>query len=764
MASNPVIFISSTSDLRSARDLVGKVLYAMGYEPVWQDIEATDGGELIALLRRRLAPSAMVLQLVGRRYGAEPPHPTPEFGRVSYTQFETLEAERVGMKVIYRFLDDGFPTDPAAPELPDRAAMQAAYRQRLIDRGCGDGAAVGNVVELELSIRRISDELMLLRRQSERQQRKVLLLVAGAGVGVLAVAGLVFVAMHRQTKSETQIVEQNSRIVEQRTELHDELAQIREQLALVLAPKQLDAGQKAPEPLAAADIAGAKVLLERGDGAEDRALADIALKKFAEADQIIQSLKAAPGITTATLFRLLTMEGNNWYQAGRPDKSIGPYEQAMALRPDDVKARNHLMLAHLFARLGNVASNRKRAIELGEGTLKLTPAGSADWAMTQNNIGLAWSRLPTGDISENLRNAITYYDRALTVYTKESHPEEWARAHSNLGYAWSEILAGNRTESVQKGMAEYRLAQQVYTKEAFPDPWASTQENLGVALADLPTGNRTQNLQNAIADCSAALTIYTREHSPANWAHANSNLGTFWSLLPTGDRRQNLRQAIESFNAALGFYTPSDFPWEWAMTQVNLGVALYQVPDTDRTQNLQDAISAFRAALTVYTSQDFPRQWCTAQCDLGNALRELPVGDPGENSRQALEAFNAALTVTTKEANPADWADLQNNIAIVWCLLPTGDKTENLQSGIAAFTNVLSVYTQDRYPGQWARTQVNIGVSWASMPSGDRTQNLQNAEAAYEAALNVYTPDVYPRECARTQSRLNAVRAMLSRQ
>jgi hypothetical protein len=72
MADKPVIFISATTDLRSARDLVGKVLFSMGFEPVWQDIAAVDGGELLDVLRRRIAPAAVVVQLVGRRYGAEP--------------------------------------------------------------------------------------------------------------------------------------------------------------------------------------------------------------------------------------------------------------------------------------------------------------------------------------------------------------------------------------------------------------------------------------------------------------------------------------------------------------------------------------------------------------------------------------------------------------------------------------------------------------------------------------------------------------------
>src|SRR5580704_14091579 len=112
MSVRPVIFISATSDLRSARNEVGKVLYLKGFEPVWQEIASTAGGRLLDVLRRRIAPASLVLQLVGQRYGAEPPQPTAEFGRVSYTQFEALEAEQLGKKVIYLFLDESFATSP----------------------------------------------------------------------------------------------------------------------------------------------------------------------------------------------------------------------------------------------------------------------------------------------------------------------------------------------------------------------------------------------------------------------------------------------------------------------------------------------------------------------------------------------------------------------------------------------------------------------------------------------------------------------------
>src|SRR5690349_18232150 len=130
--SRPVIFISATNDLRSARKFAGSILCAMGYEPVWQEIEPVEGGELLQVLRDRLAPCGLVLQLVGDRYGAEPPTPT-EFGRLSYTQYEAVYAESIlGLKVIYCFLDPGYATDPTESEPPEKRDLQAAYRQRVI--------------------------------------------------------------------------------------------------------------------------------------------------------------------------------------------------------------------------------------------------------------------------------------------------------------------------------------------------------------------------------------------------------------------------------------------------------------------------------------------------------------------------------------------------------------------------------------------------------------------------------------------------------
>ena len=91
----PQIFISATTaDLRSARALVARVLDSIGYTPVPMETFPTRGWELRESLRRRLEPCEAVIQLVGYRYGEQPPEADPEFGRVSYTQYEALYAEQ----------------------------------------------------------------------------------------------------------------------------------------------------------------------------------------------------------------------------------------------------------------------------------------------------------------------------------------------------------------------------------------------------------------------------------------------------------------------------------------------------------------------------------------------------------------------------------------------------------------------------------------------------------------------------------------------
>jgi len=55
MAPRPLIFISAvTKELKSARQLVANTLTFLGYQPVWQEVFGTEGGDLREMLREKV--------------------------------------------------------------------------------------------------------------------------------------------------------------------------------------------------------------------------------------------------------------------------------------------------------------------------------------------------------------------------------------------------------------------------------------------------------------------------------------------------------------------------------------------------------------------------------------------------------------------------------------------------------------------------------------------------------------------------------------
>jgi len=269
-------------------------------------------------------------------------------------------------------------------------------------------------------------------------------------------------------------------------------------------------------------------------------------------------------------------------------------------------------------------------------------AAPKDWAMMNNNLGLAYGRLPTGDRGENLKKAIACHEAALQVRTERDSPKNWATTQNNLGNAYVALPTGDRGENLEKALACYEAALRVWTEREFPAEWAATQTNLGTAYMDLPKGDRGENLRMTIACYEAALRVRTERDFPADWALTQCNLGIAYARLPAGDRDANLRMAIARYEAALRVYTERDFPAGWAATQSNLGAAYANLPTGDRGDNLRRAVACYEAALRVWTERDFPADWAMAQNNLANAYKDLPRGDRGENLRIAIACYEAA--------------------------------------------------------------------------------------------------------------------------
>jgi len=452
--------------------------------------------------------------------------------------------------------------------------------------------------------------------------------------------------------------------------IEDKLAEIQKQLTEALTPKQagedLKQRQLPPEL-----IEKAKLLLERGNQ-EQQAVAQIALGEYNKADAIIQQLKQEP---LAESFRLLTLEGKNWYNAGAYSRALQPYEQALMLRPHDVQVINNLALTNteIGMRTEDGQNFLQRAVTLLNENLANVPEHSPDWAMTQNNRGNALLQQgihTTGaEATKLLVAAVASYDAALEVYTRTVLPQDWSMTQNNRGNALKEqgsrMVGEEGTKLLEAAVVAYDAALEVCTRTVLPQQWSGTQNNRGNAL--LEQGDRTAGeegtklLAAAVVAYDRALEVRTRTALPQDWAMTQNNLGNV--LKEQGMRTEGaesaklLEAAVKAYDCALEVNTRTALPLQWAATQNNRGNALTQqgirTAGEEGVKLLAAAVASCDLALEIRTRTALPQDWAMTQNNRGSALKEQGTRTEGEEGIKWLEAaitaYKAALTVFTME-------------------------------------------------------------------------------------------------------------------
>ncbi|NEP02599.1 MAG: sel1 repeat family protein, partial [Symploca sp. SIO2E9] len=273
---------------------------------------------------------------------------------------------------------------------------------------------------------------------------------------------------------------------------------------------------------------------------------------------------------------------------------------------------------------------------------------------------------PLGSRATNLEIAITGYEVVGTVFTREAFPQEWAMTQNNLAIAYSDRIRGDKADNLEDAIAFYQAALQVRTREAFPQDWAITQNNLATAYLYRIRGDKADNLENAIAFYQAALQVRTREAFPQDWAKTQNNLAIAYRNRIRGDKADNLEAAIKAYQAALQVYTREAFPQDWAMTKNNLATAYLERIRGDKADNLENAIAFYQAALQVRTREAFPQNWATTQNNLANAYLERIRGDKADNLEKAIAFYQAALQVRTREAFPQNHAETLFNLGLAY--------------------------------------------------------------------------------------------------
>ncbi|WP_141699942.1 tetratricopeptide repeat protein, partial [Nostoc sp. KVJ20] len=249
------------------------------------------------------------------------------------------------------------------------------------------------------------------------------------------------------------------------------------------------------------------------------------------------------------------------------------------------------------------------------------------------------AQFPLGNKARNKEIAITGYEVALTLYTSEAFPQDWAMLQNNLGLAYSNRIRGERAENLEQAIAYHQEALKVRTFDAFPEDWATTQNNLAVAYSNRIRGERAENLEQAIAYLQEALKVYTFDTFPEDWAMMQNNLGLIYRERIRGERAEDLEQAIACFQKALKVYTFDAFPQDWAMMQNNLAVAYLERIRGEWAENLEQAIAYLQKVLKVKTFGAFPQDWAMLQNNLALAYSKRIRGERAENLEQAIAYF-----------------------------------------------------------------------------------------------------------------------------
>lgn len=344
------------------------------------------------------------------------------------------------------------------------------------------------------------------------------------------------------------------------------------------------------------------------------------------------------------------------------------------------------------------------------------------WAAAQINLGSALAMIGSRLGIEKLGAAVTAFERALEVYSRETFPLDWALTQNNLGNVLQ--MLGNRLEpkegitKLKAAINVYNAALEVRTRESLPLDWATTQHNLAAAFLEL--GARLhghegiESVEAAVASFECSLAVRSHKLLPLDWAMTHNNLGN--ALLELGKRLEDqdgvnkLEKAIAAYNLAFKVHKQEVLPMEWAMTQNNLGNALLELGARAEGQGgiekLENAAAAFKSSLEVYTQKNLPVLWATSQNNLGSALGSLTSQLEGqcavESIEAAIDAFECSLKVRTRNALPLDWAATNQNLGNALLQLMARDERkitiDHLRAALVAFESALEIFTVGSFP------------------------------------------------------------------
>lgn len=282
----------------------------------------------------------------------------------------------------------------------------------------------------------------------------------------------------------------------------------------------------------------------------------------------------------------------------RCEAAIGRLEEAVRLQPGDAELCYQLG----FCYSGGCRQHRLVLPEMAEEYLRhaLSLVGTATQSVLRAKILDALGNTLTSykpPQAIRLREAIAFHQAAAGIYRSHGMSDDWAREEFNQANAWCDLPDTEFPAKWNEAVTHYENALRIRTKDKDPKLYAATALNLGTALRRLPAGPKAENILKAVRCYHAALQIHRPDTSPSQFANVCNNLGNACLSYPARDeasRLRHVRHALLHFERALQVWNCATQPYYFALAQYNRGCAYLRLAASPGS--VQKALACLTAA------------------------------------------------------------------------------------------------------------------------------------------------------------------------
>ena len=377
-------------------------------------------------------------------------------------------------------------------------------------------------------------------------------------------------------------------------------------------------------------------------------------------------------------------------------------------------------------------------------TAFLPEAYSVDRALCDARLGGAFTARTSGNLAENLENAIRAYTLALATLTQNVDFARWMRLTINLASAYARRRCGARADNTEIARALFEQVLAAASDDGEASVRMAARQGLIAALLQRERGELCENIEQAIGMAQALIDDLVLPQQSVLWIRTRTMLAQALLAREQQEPVEDLQRVLRICQETLAVCPPSGMAIERGVLLLLHGNALCKLAALGHRPSVGDARSDYSQALAAFQDAGSAERSAFASMRLADLLAGSSTPDRKRDARKALELYNAALAVLRAQSPDSEIADALVNLARMHVMAGGENQTEDLRRAIAAMESALSLLRVEDDPMTWAQASANLAILLGQRTDGDRGEHRERAIATAEAALRAWPAGVMP--------------------